>query len=88
MALYRKRPVVIEVWQFDGSWESAKPIVALSDTLSWDGELLIQTLEGVLHGSPGDWIIKGVAGEFYPCKPDIFSATYEPADKNTSEQER
>lgn len=39
----------------------------------------IHTLEGVMHASPGDWIIKGVKGEFYPCKPDIFEATYEPA---------
>lgn len=39
----------------------------------------IQTLEGRMHASPGDWIIKGVKGEFYPCKPDIFEATYEDA---------
>lgn len=42
-----------------------------------DETLLIQTLEGVMEARPGDWIIKGVAGEFYPCKPDIFEATYE-----------
>ena len=40
--------------------------------------LAIPTLEGVMEASPGDWIIKGVKGEFYPCKPDIFDATYEP----------
>jgi hypothetical protein len=40
---------------------------------------VIHTLEGVLTASPGDWIIKGVQGEFYPCKPDIFEATYEAA---------
>lgn len=40
----------------------------------------IETLEGVMHASPGDWIIKGVKGEFYPCKPDIFEQTYEPAE--------
>ena len=39
--------------------------------------MLIATLEGVMQASPGDWIIKGVQGEFYPCKPDIFEATYE-----------
>lgn len=38
----------------------------------------ITTLGGVMHASPGDWIIRGVMGEFYPCKPDIFEATYEP----------
>jgi hypothetical protein len=43
------------------------------------GELFIPTLEGTMTASPGDWIIKGVKGEFYPCKPDIFEATYEPA---------
>lgn len=44
-----------------------------------DGEIAIETLEGTMTASPGDWIIKGVKGEFYPCKPDIFAATYEPA---------
>jgi hypothetical protein len=43
------------------------------------GFLLIATLEGVMQAKPGDWIIKGVQGEFYPCKPDIFEATYESA---------
>ena len=41
--------------------------------------VVITTLEGEMTASPGDWIIKGVKGEFYPCKPDIFEATYEPA---------
>jgi len=45
-----------------------------------DESLAIHTLEGVMLTQPGDWIIKGVKGEFYPCKPDIFAATYEPAD--------
>ena len=42
----------------------------------------IHTLEGVMHAAPGDWIIKGVQGEFYPCKPDIFEATYEAAESS------
>lgn len=42
------------------------------------GELIIRTLEGDMRASYGDWIIRGVKGEFYPCKPDIFEATYEP----------
>ncbi len=42
--------------------------------------LFIITLEGTMEAVPGDWIIKGVKGEFYPCKPDIFAATYEPAE--------
>ena len=49
------------------------------------GELLIATLEGVMRASIGDWIIRGVAGEFYPCKDSIFSATYEPADEPRGE---
>ena len=44
-----------------------------------DGRLIISTLEGLHCADPGDWIIRGVQGEFYPCKPDIFDATYEPA---------
>lgn len=44
------------------------------------GFLLIATLEGVMQAKPGDWIIKGVQGEFYPCKPDIFAETYEPVE--------
>lgn len=42
-------------------------------------DMLIWTLEDTLRASPGDWIIKGVKGEFYPCKPDIFELTYKPA---------
>lgn len=45
----------------------------------WERRLLIRTLEGWLIASPGDWIIRGIKGEFYPCKPDIFAQTYEPA---------
>ena len=43
-----------------------------------DGRLIVSTLEGLHWADPGDWIIRGVKGEFYPCKPDIFEATYEP----------
>ncbi|MDO4694980.1 MAG: hypothetical protein Q4A62_10630 [Eikenella sp.] len=45
-----------------------------------DGGLMIPTPEGKMLARVGDWIIKGVQGEFYPCKPDIFEATYEPAE--------
>ena len=47
---------------------------------------LVGTLEGVMQAKPGDWIIRGVQGEFYPCKPDIFAATYEPADADDHAQ--
>ncbi len=45
--------------------------------------IAIETLEGVMVASPGDWIIKGVQGEFYPCKPDIFEQTYEPVEETS-----
>lgn len=84
--------MVIEAVQFHGTKESAEEIFAhfnenhtmrtspqfplLKDGLS----LLIKTLEGEMMADPGDWIIKGIKGELYPCKPDIFAATYEPVD--------
>lgn len=76
--LYRKKPVVVEAMQFTGD--------AVHDVAKWCNGLLfpgavmgmnIETLEGVHHASYGDWVIKGIKGEFYPCKPDIFEATYE-----------
>ena len=81
---YRKKPVVIEAIQYNGTTDSRSEIlafmglehIAFSDTQG----VFIPTLEGVMTASIGDWIIKGVKGEFYPCKPDIFAATYEPED--------
>jgi hypothetical protein len=70
--------------EWDGSARGAGPIIdwvlGLNGTATYGDEpsLRIRTLEGVMTASPGDWVIRGVAGEFYPCKPDIFSATYEP----------
>jgi hypothetical protein len=81
MSKFRKKPVVIEASQFTG--ENKEEIILFTGDLlgveSDDGDLMIITLEGSLRASPGDWIIKGIQGEFYPCKPDIFAATYEPA---------
>lgn len=77
MPLFRKKPVVIEAVQFFGpNFDELEKFVG-GDAEFRDGELIIATLEGTLHASPNDWIIKGVKGEFYPCKPDIFAATYE-----------
>ena len=75
---YRKKPVVIEAVQFDGTLQSleAMDIPEVSQELTSD-TCQIETLEGVMTARKGDWIIKGVHGEFYPCKPDIFAATYE-----------
>ncbi|MCL1799967.1 MAG: PGDYG domain-containing protein [Promicromonosporaceae bacterium] len=83
---YRKRPVVVEAVHFNGSSISAAAIE------TWMGNggyhhpgidtrdqrtITIPTLEGDMRAMPGDYIIKGIFGEFYPCKPDIFEATYE-----------
>ena len=77
MAKYRKKPVVIDAVQFTGNFDEIEEFVG-GDAEFRDGKLLVATLEGPLHASHLDWIIKGVEGEFYPCKPDIFAKTYEP----------
>jgi len=77
MGLYRKKPVVIEAIQWDGNTEPMLDFCKSAEFI--DGELYIQTLEGNMKASIGDFIIKGVQGEFYPCKPDIFNLTYEKA---------
>jgi hypothetical protein len=51
------------------------------------GEIYIPTLEGTMTAKPGDWIIRGVAGEFYPCKPEIFEQMYEPTESATTGEE-
>mgnify|MGYP000504493329 CR=1 FL=1 len=57
-----------------------KPIVI--EAYKTDKELIIQTLEGSMKAAPGDWIITGIRGEKYPCKPDVFDRTYEPAQED------
>lgn len=88
MPKYRKKPVVIDAMQLDGrtvdvaKWLSSHGQTFQADTDPLDSQrdsIRIPTLEGKMTASPGDWIIRGVKGEFYPCKPDIFDATYEPA---------
>jgi hypothetical protein len=79
MPTFRKRPVVIEAVQLTPLSLSEMEEFVGGDLEFRGGEVIIATLEGAMHASPGDWIIKGVQGEFYPCKPDIFEATYEPA---------
>ena len=84
--LYRKKPVVVEARQVTvdnhvdvAAWCGGTATYAYIDTVQVPDGVLIKTLEGVMNASHGDWVIKGVQGEFYPCKPDIFEATYEPA---------
>jgi hypothetical protein len=85
MAKYRKKPVVIEAIKYQAELGNNRVVnwlaqqgANISDWLFFDGEITIPTLEGKMKVSDGDWIIKGVKDEFYPCKPDIFEATYEP----------
>ena len=79
---YRKKPVIVEAIQWDGS--NADEILDFGSynivaTNTEEGtEISIHTLEGIMTASIGDYIIRGVAGECYPCKPDIFNKTYEP----------
>jgi len=88
MAQYRKKPVVIEAFKYGidyrPDWFNDK--VTTNEIITFVGYNLknpeeyyceIKTLEGVMRGNCGDYIIKGVKGEIYPCKPDIFEATYE-----------
>lgn len=93
MSKYRKKPVVIEAFQYDGDLKGSNgdyyvPQFAIDafekGVLIYDSvdggppcELFVNTLEGNLHVSVGDYLIQGVKGELYPCKPDIFEATYE-----------
>lgn len=78
---WRKKPVEIEAiqWLGEPNCEAVFAFIGLphSDDEMDHSVLLIPTLEGTMEASPGDWIIKGVQGEFYPCKPAIFEATYE-----------
>ncbi len=79
---FRKKPVVIEAVQWKpGTKEGVAEMLRFVPLPSLIGDdLAIKTLEGTMVASPGDWIIRGVAGEFYPCKPDIFEETYEQVD--------
>lgn len=91
MAKFRKKPVVIEAMQYPGvrigginealafeDWINPIAKEAGRWPLKYRGQsLIIPTLEGDHEAQPGDWIIRGVKGEIYPCKPDIFAATYE-----------
>lgn len=94
MSKFRKKPVVIEAVQFNNLnaaaisafvGKSIEPVLE-SETAYEAGQgapifsISIVTLEGVMKAMPNDWVIKGVKGEFYPCKPDIFEETYEAVD--------
>lgn len=80
-AKFRKKPVEVEAIK----WVPCESVLnQLCDflggkiTTDKNNRIEIETLEGNIYASPGDWVIKGIKGEFYPCKPDIFEATYDP----------
>jgi hypothetical protein len=82
---FRKKPVVIEAMQLtpeNGAevweWSDSKPFYGPRGEVTG---LRIYTLEGDMKADFGDWIVRGVKGEFYPCKPDIFEVTYEPVNE-------
>lgn len=94
MSKYKKLPVVIEAFKYDGdltdstgkwyapewaksAFDSGVMYYASLDSTTPPCELFIKTLEGDHHVSVGDYVIQGVNGELYPCKPDIFNKTYE-----------
>lgn len=86
MAKYRKKPVVIEAFQYTGinaqsvenfMGSNVSAVKRVTDGNGFVLALEIHTLEGVMRADKFDWVIKGVNGEFYPCKPDIFEKTYE-----------
>jgi hypothetical protein len=81
---YRKKPVVIDAVLFTGdNVQEIQAFTANTARVTVEGgrrAVVIETLEGTMLGDEGDWIIKGIKGEFYPCKPDIFDATYEAVD--------
>lgn len=94
MPLFRKKPVVIEAITFDelveyGKAHGANMVNGMPWSFTYQGQAithendncyLIPTLEGTMRMDRGDMLITGVKGEVYPCKPDIFAATYEPAE--------
>ena len=80
MPLFRKKPVVIEAIQWFKMGDHPRVLPLHPANPGFEGYGRIETLEGEHVVTPGDWIIQGVAGEFYPCKSDIFEATYERVD--------
>lgn len=84
---YRKKPIVIEALQFKVGMDSEEMANFCPDFNYSSGEgeemigMSIETLEGEMEVSDGDYVIKGIKGEYYPCKPDIFEASYEKVEE-------
>lgn len=93
MMQYRKKPVVIEAILYQAELGNNRIMnwlalhgANIKDWTFHDGEITMPTIEGKMTAKDGDYIIKGIKGEFCPCKPDIFAATYEPVDQPKQEQ--
>jgi len=78
---FRKKPVEIQAIQYTGDNGAEIGLFVGAADRNAQNQFLIHTLEGTMAADPGDWIIRGVQGEFYPCKPDIFDATYESVER-------
>ncbi|WP_319583904.1 hypothetical protein [uncultured Pseudodesulfovibrio sp.] len=92
MPRFQKKPVVIEAVIWDGNADTANTFIGEKYGSDWSYEagsqrIIIPTLEGDHIGNIGDFIIKGVKGEFYPCKPDVFEATYEAPGRDLSKRD-
>ena len=95
MSKWRKKPVVVdaiqffpgEVWDMEGLFTHTKPDYRTCQTCGHEmrKHAYVKTLEGEMRACPGDWIITDIKGERYPCKPDIFEATYEPAEEGNEQ---
>lgn len=98
---YRKKPVVIEAWKMERDRESIANMIELVSGVDMstsiigrnacieeakrEGGVRIETLEGTMLARFGDYVIQGISGEFYPCKPDIFEQTYDRVGEETEE---
>lgn len=93
---FTKKPATIQAWQYSTPKDAAAIVIWMKDNGERGArasmmmgthatpvyQIVIPTLEGTMYARIGDWIIKGVKGEFYPCKPDIFEATYDEASES------
>lgn len=97
MGMFRKKPITVEAIIFDGSRESAREAKEFCIRKTGGSSVFfrfrdsdqyyISTLEGAMRVMPGDYIIRGIRGEYYPCKPDIFVETYEPVNPVETDDE-
>lgn len=86
--IYRKKPIAVNAWLTSALMDAAPQdlpadvmAASRSGVLTFAADFIsIQTLEGTMRAAPSDYLIQGIQGEFYPCKPDIFESTYEPVE--------